>query len=76
MSFEKVVIGNATLYCGDCFDVMKDLEPVDAVITDPPYGISYSHSGGGLGIGGGKYRARLTNMPIHGDDEPSTPRSC
>lgn len=36
---EKVVIGNATLYCGDCMDILPTLEQVDAVITDPPYGI-------------------------------------
>ena len=37
--FEKVVIGNATLYRGDCMDVLPTLPKVDAVITDPPYGI-------------------------------------
>lgn len=36
---EKVIIGNATLYCGDCRDVLPTLPKVDAVITDPPYGI-------------------------------------
>lgn len=32
------VIGNATLYLGDCRDVLPQLQPVDAVITDIPYG--------------------------------------
>lgn len=32
-----VIIGNATLYCGDCRDVLPLLPKVDAVITDPPY---------------------------------------
>jgi hypothetical protein len=32
-------IGNATLYLGDCLDIMPALGPVDAVVTDPPYGI-------------------------------------
>ena len=32
--FEKVVIGNATLYRGDCMDVLPTLPKVDAVITD------------------------------------------
>lgn len=27
-----------TLYVGDCLDIMPALDPVDAVITDPPYG--------------------------------------
>lgn len=33
------VIGDATLYLGDCRDVLPSLAPVDAVITDPPYGL-------------------------------------
>ncbi len=50
---EKVIIGNATLYCGDCMDILPTLPKVDAVITDPPYGIglgSTSGSGGGHGL--------------------------
>lgn len=34
------VIGNATLYLGDCREILSELPKVDAVITDPPYGIS------------------------------------
>lgn len=33
-----VVIGNATLYLGDCRDILPALPKVDAVITDIPYG--------------------------------------
>ena len=36
---KPVIIGNATLYCGDCRDILPMLPKVDAVITDPPYGI-------------------------------------
>jgi site-specific DNA-methyltransferase (adenine-specific)/modification methylase len=36
----KVEIGNATLYLGDCMDILPTLNKVDAVITDPPYGIN------------------------------------
>ena len=32
-------IGDATLYLGDCMDILPTLDKVDAVITDPPYGI-------------------------------------
>jgi hypothetical protein len=41
----KVVIGNATLYLGDCFDGLPPLvgRGIDAVITDPPYGIGYRY---------------------------------
>ena len=32
-----VIIGDATLYLGDCLDILPTLGKVDAVITDPPY---------------------------------------
>jgi DNA modification methylase len=32
-------IGNATLYMANCMEVLPTLPRVDAVITDPPYGI-------------------------------------
>jgi site-specific DNA-methyltransferase (adenine-specific)/modification methylase len=35
----KEVIGDATLYLGDCLEILPTLPKVDAVITDPPYGI-------------------------------------
>ena len=34
-----VVIGDCTLYQGDCLEIMPTLGAVDAVVTDPPYGI-------------------------------------
>lgn len=37
----KVEIGPHTLYCGDCIEVMATLGPVDAVVTDPPYGMAF-----------------------------------
>lgn len=30
-------IGSATLYLGDCLEIMPELQKVDAVITDPPF---------------------------------------
>ena len=36
----KVEIGDATLYLGDCAEILQTLDKVDAVITDPPYGIT------------------------------------
>jgi site-specific DNA-methyltransferase (adenine-specific) len=39
-----VQIGNATLYLGDCMDILPTLPKVDAVITDPPYS-DRCHSG-------------------------------
>jgi len=40
-----VTIGSATLYLGDCMDMLPTLSKVDAVITDPPYLLSDSGPG-------------------------------
>lgn len=34
---KPVTIGNATLYLGDCLEIIPMLGKVDAVLTDPPY---------------------------------------
>ena len=36
----KEIIGDCTLILGDCLQVMPTLGEVDAVVTDPPYGIN------------------------------------
>lgn len=36
----KEVIGDSTLYLGDCWDILPSIGKVCAVVTDPPYGIS------------------------------------
>jgi site-specific DNA-methyltransferase (adenine-specific) len=33
-------IGDCTLYLGDCREILPTLGPVDAVVTDPPYGLN------------------------------------
>jgi site-specific DNA-methyltransferase (adenine-specific) len=73
-------IGDAILYQGDCYTILPTLPPVDAVVTDPPYGIALNtdnsrFSGGtqgnmakrgnGPGTGAGK--------PIANDDKPFDP---
>jgi site-specific DNA-methyltransferase (adenine-specific)/modification methylase len=35
----KVIIGNSTLYCGDCREIIGDLQ-FDCIVTDPPYGLA------------------------------------
>ena len=42
-------IGDATLYLGDCIDILPTLDKVDAVITDPPYGLGKRMQGGTWG---------------------------
>jgi site-specific DNA-methyltransferase (adenine-specific)/modification methylase len=39
----KVTIGSATLYRADCFDILPQLHDLDAVVTDPPYGIGFTY---------------------------------
>ena len=38
-AMERVIIGNSTLYCGDCREIIDDLH-FDSIVTDPPYGLS------------------------------------
>jgi DNA modification methylase len=38
-------IGNATLYLGDCREIMPRLADVDLILTDPPYGIAMAKRG-------------------------------
>lgn len=44
---EQVRIGDATLYLGDCLEILPTLPKVDAWITDPPYGINTKSDGSG-----------------------------
>lgn len=36
-------IGRAVLHLGDCRDILPTLPKVDAVVTDPPYGIGFEY---------------------------------
>ena len=38
------------LYHGDCLEIMPELEPVDLVLTDPPYGLNEKLRGGVTGM--------------------------
>ena len=42
-------IGNATLYLGDCVDILPSIPKADACVTDPPYGLGKKLSGGSWG---------------------------
>ncbi len=42
-SVERCVIGDVVLYGADCFDVLPVLTGIDAVVTDPSYGIGFKH---------------------------------
>ncbi len=62
MSYKrKEVIGDATLYLADCLSVLPTLGKVDAVVTDPPYGI-------GEASGKNKSRGNLAQAIDYGND--------
>jgi site-specific DNA-methyltransferase (adenine-specific) len=52
---QPVIIGDATLYLGDCREILPTLGRVDAVVTDPPYGIPHQF---GVQQGSGRKGAR------------------
>ena len=54
-----------TIYHGDCREVLPILEPVDLVLTDPPYGIDYD--------GGATQKGSAGLGRVHGDSEPFDP---
>jgi hypothetical protein len=67
---KPVVIGDATLYCADCMDVLPTLERVDAVITDPPYSARChsGHDSGALQARDGAVRSGLGYSALTCDD--------
>lgn len=69
------IIGNATLYLGDCRDILPTLGKVDAVVTDPPYGMDWAFTGQGSGKSaqGGK-NSITKGQRIIGDQEDFDPR--
>lgn len=58
----KEIIGNATLYLGDCAEILPTLGQFDAVVTDPPYGIGESK-------GRNKSRGKLAVAKDYGNDD-------
>jgi site-specific DNA-methyltransferase (adenine-specific) len=69
----KEVIGNATLYLGDCLEILPTLPKVDAVITDPPYGIGWVHSGIGYLKNGKMLGTKHGGERVRGDDKQFDP---
>lgn len=61
------IIGDALLLQGDCLEIMPTLGKVDAVVTDPPYGIGARMQGGTWGARGNYTKMRewdmTTNQP-------------
>lgn len=81
-TYRKEVIGDATLYLGDCLELLRAgvFGRIGAIVSDPPYGIAFQHSGseGGGGSLQGPPIAlgatcNLNTKPIHGDDQAFDP---
>lgn len=67
-----------TLYLGDCREVLATLPKVDAVVTDPPYGMNWNtdstrYSGGRLGHRARRMEGRSDWGDVRNDDEPFDP---
>jgi len=74
------VIGDCTLYLGDCLEILPTLGKVDAVVTDPPYGIGLNTDNSRFSGGNTASIARRGNgigsangAPIANDAEPFDP---
>ena len=71
-----VTIGDCTLYQGDCLEIMPTLGKVDAVVTDPPYGIKQAKGfSGAVGFSGaGGFSKPIQRREYDGDWDNSRPR--
>ena len=72
--------GRHAVYHGDCLAILPSLGPVDAVVTDPPYGIGLNTNGTRFSGGHNGHVGRLGNrvgsangLPIINDDKPFDP---
>ncbi len=63
-------VGPATLYLGDQSEILTALQLSNsvAIVSDPPYGIAYQHSGGGKGLSDNR-----NTKAVAGDDVPFDP---
>ena len=61
-----------TLFQGDCLEFMKTLAPgvVDAVVTDPPYGMNWDVNGTRYTKGGKDWGERIINDSFKFDPLP------
>lgn len=72
-------IGRATLYLGDCRDILPTLGGVDAIVSDPPYGMAANTDYTRFSAGSEKSRRKRgaggkKHPPVLGDDSPFDPR--
>jgi site-specific DNA-methyltransferase (adenine-specific) len=68
--------GSVWLMQGDCLEILPQLEGIDAIVTDPPWGVNNDNDNESRGRGGRPYaptgRARKFS-PVVGDDKAFDP---
>lgn len=59
-----------TIFCGDCLEILPGLSGIDALITDPPYGVNFV-----TGISVNRYGGNTKHhgIKIIGDNKPFDP---
>jgi len=62
-----------TIYHGDCLEIIGAIDGVDAIVSDPPYGISYKKSEGGRRGAYSGATVKRNMDSIAGDDSPFDP---
>lgn len=78
MNMRVETIGNATLYLGDCREITPNLQGVDAVVSDPPYGMDWDtdstrYSGGQDRHARSRGKGKKDWQEIAGDKEDFDP---
>lgn len=70
---QRIVRGHlsATLILGDCLDVTDELDGVQYVVSDPPYGMGYKRSGNSKNSI--STTGKVWTETIEGDDQPFDP---
>ena len=61
----------ATIFCGDCREILPHIQRADLILSDPPYGIRSVR--GGRTFGKGNLCPTNDYMPVSGDDGPFDP---
>lgn len=72
---KKEVIGDATLYLGDCREILPTMDRVDAVITDPPYSAN-THKMAKTNRGAGHGTKLITFGSFDGDEFDAVMAAC
>lgn len=74
LDMEHVTIGNCTLYLGDCDAILPQPGKIDAVVSDPPYGMGWNTDT--TRFSSGKHGTKgkgVKNKKIINDNKPFNP---